>query len=146
MNRARTRLTKDEQRTLLTLWSIFRSPLIMGGNLLLCDEWLKSLLTNAEVIAVDQHSKGNHAVETTANFAVWVAEQDGADGHYVAVFNRSDAAETLHYAWKQLGLNDQEYAVRDLWEQKDLGRKASLQAALPAHGAALYLVRAQATP
>jgi len=141
-----TRLTKDEQRTLLTLWSIFRSPLIIGGNLLLCDEWLKSLLSNAEVIAADQHSKGNHAVETTANFAVWVAEQDGADGHYVAVFNRSDAAQTLHYAWKQLGLNDQEYAVRDLWEQKDLGRKASIQAALPAHGAALYLVRAQATP
>ena len=70
----KTRLTKDEQRTLLTLWSIFRSPLIMGGNLLLCDEWTKSLLTNADVIAVDQHSKGNHAVATTAKSAVWVAE------------------------------------------------------------------------
>ena len=58
------------------MWSIFRSPLIMGGNLLLCDDWTKSLLTNAEVIAVDQHSKGNHAVETTAKSAVWVAERE----------------------------------------------------------------------
>ncbi len=54
-----TRLTRDEQRTLLTLWSIFRSPLIMGGNLTLCDEWTESLLTNPEVIAVDQHSSEN---------------------------------------------------------------------------------------
>ena len=50
-----TRLTRDEQRTQLTLWSIFRSPLIIGGNLTLFDEWTESLLTNPEVIAVDQH-------------------------------------------------------------------------------------------
>jgi alpha-galactosidase len=136
-----TRLTKEEQRTLLTLWSIFRSPLMMGGNLLQCDEWTKSLLTNAEVIAVDQHSKGNHAVETTAKSAVWVAEQDKGKGHYVAVFNRSDAPQTMQYAWKDLGLNGQELTVRDLWEKKDLGRKASINVTLPAHASALYLIR-----
>jgi alpha-galactosidase len=136
-----TRLTKEEQRTLLTLWSIFRSPLIMGGNLLQCDEWTKSLLTNAEVIAVDQHSKGNHAVETTAKSAVWVAEQDKGPGYYVAVFNRSDAPQTLQYAWKDLGLNGQEFTVRDLWEKKDLGRKASISVTVPAHASALYLIR-----
>src|SRR5260370_1556239 len=59
-----TRLTRDEQRTQITLWSIFRSPLIMGGNLTLCDEWTESLLTNLEVLAVNQHSIGNHAVCT----------------------------------------------------------------------------------
>jgi hypothetical protein len=141
-----TRLTKEEQRTLLTLWSIARSPLIMGGNFLLCDDWTKSLLTNAEVLAVDQHSKGNRAVETTPTAAVWVAERDGADGYYVAVFNRSDGQQTLHYTWKQLGLREQEYSLRDLWEKEDMGRKASIDVALPAHASALYLILAEAKP
>ena len=141
-----SRLTKDEQRTLLTLWAMFRSPLIMGGNLLLCDEWTKALLTNAEVIAVDQHSTGNRAVETTKNAAVWVAEQESAGGYYVAVFNRSDAAQTLRYTWKDLGLKEADYALRDLWERKELGHAAAIEVALPAHASVLYAVRPQAKP
>jgi alpha-galactosidase len=133
-----SRLTKDEQRTLLTLWAIFRSPLIMGGNLLLCDDWTKSLLTNAEVIAVDQHSKGNHAVETTPNSAVWMARPETGAGYYVAIFNRSDAPQTLHRAWKQLELVESEYVLRDLWKQQDVGRVKSIDVTLPAHASILY--------
>lgn len=140
-----TRLTKDEQRTLLTLWAMFRSPLIMGGNLTQCDEWTKSLLTNKEVLAVDQHSKGNHAVETSAKSAAWVAEGEGGDGYYVALFNRGDEAQTLRYAWKDLSLDAPQYAVRDLWEHKDLGSKSSVEVTLPAHASVLYLVRANGT-
>jgi len=92
-----TRLTQDEQRTQLTLWSIFRSPLMMGGNLTLCDEWTKSLLTNAEVLAVDQHSTGNHAVVTTEKAAVWLARPASGDGYYVALFNLDSGAQTLQY-------------------------------------------------
>ena len=133
-----SRLTKDEQRTLLTLWSIFRSPLIMGGNLLLCDDWTKSLLTNAEVIAVDQHSKGNHAVETADESAVWLAQPESGVGYYVAVFNRSDQAQTLHYTWKQLGIGESDYALRDLWKQQDAGLRKAIEVTLPAHGSILY--------
>jgi alpha-galactosidase len=136
-----TRLTKDEQRTLVTLWAVFRSPLIMGGNLLLCDEWTKSLLTNAEVLAVDQHSRGNRAVETTAKSAVWVADAEAPGGSYLAVFNRSDAPQTLRYTWKELGLEESHYLLRDLWEHKDLGRAASIEVTLPAHASVLYAVR-----
>jgi alpha-galactosidase len=142
-----SRLTKDEQRTLLTLWAIFRSPLIMGGNLLLCDEWTKSLLTNSEVIGVDQHSKGNHAVETTPKSAVWVAQQENPGGYYVALFNRSDAPQTLRYTWKQLGLKEEpSYALRDLWDHKNLGPAASIEVNLPAHGSVLYAVQPEAKP
>jgi alpha-galactosidase len=133
-----TRLTKDEQRTLLTLWSIFRSPLIMGGNLLLCDDWTKSLLTNPEVIAVNQGSKGNHAVETTAKSAVWVAQPETGAGYYLAIFNRSDESQTLHYRWKQLGIPESEKALRDLWKQQDVGRAKSIDVTLPAHASILY--------
>ncbi|HXX17246.1 MAG TPA: glycoside hydrolase family 27 protein [Candidatus Eremiobacteraceae bacterium] len=137
-----TRLTEDEQRTLLTLWAMFRSPLMMGGNLTQCDEWTKSLLTNAEVIAVDQHSKGNRSVETTVKAAVWAAEREGGDGYYVAVFNRLETPQSLHYEWKQLGLNARAYSLRDLWEHKDAGRETSLDVKLPAHASVLYFAQA----
>jgi len=141
-----TRLTKDEQRTLLTLWVMLRSPLIMGGNLMLCDEWTRSLLTNTEVLAVDQHSRGNHAVETSAKSAVWVAEQETGGGYYVAVFNRSDAAQTLRYTLQELGLKNSEYALRELWEHKELGEASSIEVTLPARGSILYALRPQAKP
>jgi hypothetical protein len=140
-----SRLTHDEQRTLLTLWSIFRSPLIMGGNLLLCDDWTKSLLTNAEVIAVDQHSKNNHAIETTRNSATWVAEPESGGGLYVALFNRSGEPRTVRYTWKELRLPDPEYSVRDLWEHKDLGRADAIEVKLAPHASALYAVRSRNT-
>jgi alpha-galactosidase len=114
----------------------------MGGNLTQCDEWTKSLLTNAEVIAVDQHSKGNRSVETTAKAAVWTAEREGGDGYYVAVFNRLEAPQSLHYEWKQLGLNARTYSLRDLWEHKDAGRQTSLDVKLPAHASVLYFSQA----
>jgi alpha-galactosidase len=136
-----TRLTKNEQRTMLTLWSIFRSPLMMGGNLTRCDDWTRSLLTNKEVIEVDQHSKGNHAVETTAKSALWVAERGSTQEYYLAMFNRSDDSQTIRHTWKDLGLNSRAYAVRDLWEHKNLGRKDSIEVTLPAHASVLYLLR-----
>jgi hypothetical protein len=136
-----SRLSKPEQRTLLTLWAIARSPLIMGGNLLLNDAWTNALLTNAEVIAVDQHSKKNHAVETTAKSAVWMAERERETGYYVAVFNRSDETQTLRYAWKDLDLKERDYSLRDLWENKELGRKEAIEITLPAHSSVLYSVR-----
>jgi alpha-galactosidase len=139
-----TRLSQDEQRTLLTLWTMFRSPLIMGGNLLLCDEWTKSLLTNAEVVAVDQHSVGNHAVETTEQYAVWLAQRDDGQGFYLALFNRSDAPQTMKYSWKELGLLGVDYTVRDVWEHKELGHLDSIKVTLPADASVLYTILAKA--
>ena len=133
-----TRLTHDEQRTLLTLWSIFRSPLIMGGNLTLCDDWTESALTNVELIEVDQHSTGNHAVISTDKAAVWVATPESDDGAYVAIFNLDAAPQLFHYDWKDLGLKLERYKLRDLWEHEDLGSKEFIDVTLPAHGSAIY--------
>jgi alpha-galactosidase len=140
-----TRFTKDEQRTLVTLWSIFRSPLIMGGDLLSADEWTTSLLSNPEVIAVDQHSYENRAVIATATTAVWLARQSDTQlnrtpdqGDYLAVFNIGDAEQTIHYEWKDLGLNDSNYEVRDLWERKNMGKSQSLTVKLAPHASALF--------
>jgi hypothetical protein len=137
-----SRLTRDEQRTLLTLWCIVRSPLIMGGNLLEADEWTRSLLTNAEVLAVDQHSRGSRPLVTSDDSVVWYAQPEqggpGEGDSYLAVFNLSDSRRTARYAWKQLGLAAAGYRLRDLWEKKDLGEAAVLEVELPPHGSVLY--------
>jgi alpha-galactosidase len=133
-----TRLTHDEQRTLLTLWSIFRSPLIMGGNLTLCDDWTQSALTNAELIGVDQHSTASHAVISTDKTAVWLSTPESGNGAYVAVFNLDSAPQSFHYSWKDLGLKRANYNLRDLWEHEDLGSKRSVDITLPPHASAIY--------
>jgi alpha-galactosidase len=133
-----TRLTHDEQRTFLTLWCMFRSPLMMGGNLPKNDAWTTSLLTNPEVIEVDQHSSGNHPVISTDKIVVWLAQAAAAGTYYVAIFNLGEVNETVQYSGKDLGLGGATYKLRDLWEQRDLGAAAAITAKLPAHGTALY--------
>jgi alpha-galactosidase len=145
-----TRFTRDEQRTMMTLWSIFRSPLIMGGDLSSSDGWTKSLLTNPEVIAVDQHSRGNRAVISTDKIAVWLAQPEREPGfrklgyrelgYYVAVFNLSDSEQTVHYDWKDLGLTEGSYRMRDLWARKNAGSATSLTIKLRPHASELYLL------
>jgi len=133
-----TRFTHDEQRTLLTLWLMFRSPLMIGANLTSSDAWTTGLLTNAEVIAVDQHSTDNRPVITTESAVVWSARAGTGEERYLAVFNLRDAEQKIHYEWKDLGLAATKYSLRDLWEHKELGSADSLLVTLPAHGCALY--------
>jgi len=133
-----TRLTHDEQRTLMTLWSIFPSPLMVGGDLTRADGWTTSLLTNSEVIAVDQHSRKNRPVITTDKIVVWTAKAESGTDSYVAVFNISDSAQNAKYTWKQLGLMGKHYKLRDLWQHKDLTVANSLEVNLLSHSSVLY--------
>jgi len=135
-----TRFTKDEQRTMMTLWAIFRSPLMMGGDLLSMDDWTTSLLTNPEVIEVNQHSRENRAVITTDKTAVWLARQEKGEAYYLAVFNIGDAEQTIHYDWKDFGLNGGKYKVRDLWDHKNIGSAQSLTVKLRPHASVLYRI------
>jgi alpha-galactosidase len=137
-----SRLTRDEQRTLLTLWCVFRSPLIMGGNLLLADDWTRSLLTNPEVIAVDQHSRDNRPAVTTDDVVIWTARPESGRDFYVAVFNASDREQAVRYGWGDLDMAAPSYGLRDLWRRAELGPAASLELTLPPHASALY----RATP
>ena len=133
-----TRLTHEEQRTLVTLWCMFRSPLMIGGDLTASDSWTQSLLTNPEVLEVDQHTTGNHQALASDKAIVWTAQPASKKGFYVAVFNLQDSAETYSYSWRELGLAGKRYTARDLWERKDLGPVEALRLTLPAHGTVLY--------
>lgn len=135
-----SRFTHDELRTLLTLWSIFRSPLIIGANLPESDAFTLSLLENPEIIEVDQHSTGNRPVIQTSATIIWTGKPEQGTGEYVAIFNIGDAPQTIHYAWKDIGLDDSEQPVRDLWNRSDLGTQKSLNVSLAPHASALYRV------
>ena len=86
-----TRFTRDEQRTLISLWSIAQSPLMFGGDLPGNDEFTLSLISNDEVLAVDQHGSRTAARSRKAATA-WCGPPmaRGADEKYVAVFNVGD--------------------------------------------------------
>jgi alpha-galactosidase len=136
-----SRLTADESRTLMTLWSMARSPLVAGTNLTKIDPATEALYTNPEVIAVDQHSRENRELSRQGSLVVWKANPESGGGEYIALFNLGDTAHVVNYSWKDLGLGESSHAVRDLWARKDLGKVASLKTTLPAHASVLYRVR-----
>ncbi|MDI1296712.1 MAG: glycoside hydrolase family 27 protein [bacterium] len=133
-----TRFTPDEQRTLMTLWAIARSPLIMGGDLRHLDAPTLALLTNRDVLAVNQASQGNcpHFLEDGAR--VWSAIAEGGEDRYLALFNTGDKPREVGIGLRALGISGP-VAVRDLWTGKALGRQSQrIAATLPPHGSALY--------
>jgi len=137
-----TRFSHDEQRTLLTFWSIIRSPLMIGGDLPHNDEWTTSLLTNPEVIAVNQHSTGNRSLITTNGVVIWTATPQNESGRYLAIFNRGESVENIALEWNEVGMTlGKAYALRDLWEHKDLGAATSLKLELRPHACVLYRVK-----
>lgn len=85
-----TRFTEDEQRLMLTLWCIARSPLMHGGDLTKTDPVTLALLTNPEVIAVNQRSADNRPLWRKDGFAAWAARDTASGEHYLAVFNLRD--------------------------------------------------------
>jgi len=114
-------LTHDEQTTLMTLWSIARSPLMFGGNLPDNDGFTLSLITNDEVLAVNQKATASKELFSRENQVAWVAEMVGSPAKYLAVFNIGDAGEEeIGVKWADLGL-PANCVVRDLWAKKDLG-------------------------
>jgi hypothetical protein len=122
----------------MTLWCIFRSPLMVGGRIASADEWTLSLLTNPEVLAVDQHSSDSRPVISTDRVVIWRSKSE--HGYYVAIFNISDSTQKLSYKWSELGIDGASYRLRDLWQRKDLGAGDSLAVELPSHASVLYSV------
>jgi hypothetical protein len=140
-----TRFTRDEHYTLMTLWSIARSPLIFGGDMTRIDPFTLSLLTNREVLAVNQDSSGNRQLLRHNGIVAWMANVPGSKDRYLALFNTQDAqtnkpAAPASISFSELGFSGS-CQVRDLWLQKDLGSfEHEFAPALAPHGAGLYRV------
>ncbi len=137
-----SRLTPDEQRTVMTLWSIFRSPLIVGGDLPTLDPATLALLTNPEVLAVDQGGMAPSQVLERPGLRAWRSAIPGSGDRYVAVFNLDSLPRHVDLGWQDLGIGPGTYPVRDLWARRDLGATDSLRVDLAPHASALYRVGA----
>ena len=142
----RTRFTKDEQYTLMTLWSIARSPLVFGGDMTKMDDFTLSLLTNAEVLAVDQDSHANRQLYNRDGLIAWVADTPGSLDKYLALFNTREAWPDRHGLRVPVALL-RKCRVRDLWQQKDLGEfEAEFAPEINWHGAGLYRLSGEVAP
>lgn len=117
-----TRLTPEEQYTHITLWSLLASPLLIGCDLTQLDAFTLSLLTNDEVLAVNQDPLGKQAIQVkkTGEYEIWIRDlEDGSKA--VGLFNKTEKAMNIPVEMKALTL-DGKCQMRDLWVQKDLGQ------------------------
>ncbi len=133
-----SRLTPNEQYTHISLWCLLCSPLLIGCDLMDMDEFTMNLLTNDEVIEVNQDPLGQQArrVAQDGYLEVWSKKMD--DGSTaVGLFNRNETPQTVTAKWSDLGLKGQ-MRVRDLWRQKNLGTfEGKYETEIPRHGVAL---------
>lgn len=133
-----TNFTPDEQYTLMSLWAMARSPLMIGADLLSMDDFTLALLTNPEVIKINQHSTGNRQVWEQNGIRVWMAKDPETGDPYLAMFNLSDNTKELKFELEVAELRGQ-YKVQEIWTGKDLGTiEKTLSEIIPAHGVGLY--------
>jgi alpha-galactosidase len=139
-----TKLSADEQYTHISLWCLLSAPLLIGCDMTQLDEFTLSLLTNDEVLAVDQDPLGKQAGRVAEDSEkltqVWAKEmEDGSRA--IGLFNLDEEPQQVTLRFADLNLRGQQQ-VRDLWRQKNLGNfSGEYTADVPAHGVVLLKVR-----
>jgi len=137
-------MTDTEYRSHFSLWAILAAPLIAGNDLRDMRPEIRDILTNKEVIAVDQDPLGSEGkrVKKNGDLEVWSKQmKDGTRA--VILFNRASGDHEITVNWEDLGYPDHlEAAVRDLWQKKDLGRfTGKFSATVVSHGVVMVTVR-----
>ena len=142
-NPHQSKLKPDEQYLHISLWSIFSAPLLIGCDLEKLDDFTLNLLTNDEVIAVNQDALGKQGVclQTIGELRIYVKElEDGGKAVAFANFGR-EKIKMSYKDFKKLGITGKQI-VRDLWRQKDIAKinsnKGNLALDIPAHGVSFY--------
>lgn len=137
-----TRFTKEEQITMMTLWCIFRSPLMVGAELTKLDQWTLELLTNKKVLRLLSQSSGARQIMRDMQQAVWWSKDTEEDAYYLAVFNLSDEERKISVTPGDVGAEDfAGYTFEELWTGKSLEVvNHILETNVAAHGAKLYRI------
>lgn len=132
-----TLFTKDEQVTLMNLWCIFRSPLMLGGELNDNTEWDLNLITNDEVLFVNQNGKNPRPVLYNENEAIWISDGEGC--RFLALFNLSDEERTVSLETEKISMKS--VSVRDLWLHSSLGEMSAVSVSLRPHASVIYKIK-----
>jgi hypothetical protein len=133
-----TRLTPHEQYSHISLWSLLSAPLLLGCDLAKLDTFTLNLLTNDEVLAIDQDPFGKQARQVLNRDSIQVWKKELKDGsRAIGIFNLSSMNRNIDLSWNEINLNGP-FKVRDLWRQKDLGLFADkFSSFIPTHGCTL---------
>jgi hypothetical protein len=137
-------LTAEEDQSHFSMWCILSAPLVLGNNLTTLTQQTKNILTNKEVIAVDQDTTGvqGHLIsDNGAGLQVWAKHLNGRQSaeRAVVLFNKSAATTTMSINFSDLNIVGTA-SVRDLWSHTDLGNLASYTAQVPSHGSVMLKV------
>ena len=140
------RFTKDEQKTMITLWCVFRSPLMIGAELTKLDDWTLSLLTNEDLLALLGENCTGIQIVRTDDMAVWKSKNTKTGALNVALFNLGDTQETISVDLPILkeGLDSGKiYSLLELWDKTQTQTKSGrIEAEVPAHGVKVFRVEA----
>jgi len=138
-------LTSEEDKSYFSMWCILSSPLILGNDLTNITRHTKEILTNSEVIEVDQDTTGVQAhliYENDAGLQIWTKNLHGKQSkeRAVVLFNRSSKTATMALKWKDLHLTGT-VSFRDLWLHKDTVSKDSMfTTTVPSHGVVMLKI------
>lgn len=141
-NERDTGFDREEQRTMMTLWSIFRSPLMLGAELTMLDDWTLGLITNDDILRMGICGEDAHQVMRNAAQAVWCSRDSETGEVYAALFNLSDEEREVSICLDELETAAQGTA-KELWsgECADIGPVIS--AKLAAHGCCVYKLKSK---
>lgn len=137
-------MTDDEYRTHMSLWSLLAAPLLAGNDLRTMSDSTKEILTNREVIAIDQDPAGKPSkrISDPASSSVVVVRPLHDGSFAVGLFNRADQPQQITVKWADAGLDRAPRHVRDLWKHESVRVSgASYTATVPTHGVVLLRVR-----
>jgi hypothetical protein len=140
-----TNFTRDEQITMMTLWCMFKSPLMLGAELTKLDGWTEALITNSRVLRLVTDSHGARQVMRDDEQAVWVSGDNDGKGIYVAVFNLSGTERRIAVCADEAELaaidSFSGIKLEELWSGETvLNDTDNLEATVPAHGARLFRI------
>jgi hypothetical protein len=146
-----SRLTPDEEKTEFALWCMTRAPLILGANLTRLDDLTKSLLSNQNILFIDQNATYSRPVDAATlgpgfeNIRVWRASinDPGARGYkeYFGFFNLGDSATTVKTTWAALGLDGKKHSGTSQWDDSETKEGKEITVTLAAHGNQIYEVQ-----
>lgn len=137
-------MTATEYRTHFSMWSIMASPLLIGTDLRKASAETLDILSNRDVIAVDQDPLGKQGTVLSSEGGRWVVAKEMKDGsRVVALFNESGDAQRIATSADAVGLpRASAYTLRDLWQHKSYNTAGTISATVPAHGTVLVRVAA----
>jgi len=134
-------MTDTEYRTHMSMWCMLAAPLLAGNDLRSMSEANKEILTNKEIIAIDQDKKGVQGVRVSQTGDTEVWKKALAEGMAVALMNRGADTANMTVKWADLGITKKNPKIHDVWAHKDLPSGAEFSAQVPSHGTVVVTVK-----